>query len=216
MFSSLEADSDTVTARPDLRQLLENLYRGRALVPFLSGQTIPLTHQNLWVVCRGVVQFTTLYPSGDEALLGLAGPAMPFGTSLSVIHPYQAVALSDVDLMLISLEEVERSPELMRSIYAHLTRRLCQAEALLAIAGHRRVEDRLRDLLRLLAQDFGQTQLEGTRLTIRLTHQHLANAIGTTRVTVTRLLGQFRQAGWLKVTSDRYFMIQDVKLAIAR
>jgi CRP-like cAMP-binding protein len=202
------SDSEFVV-QPEFRQLLEELYQGHPLFPFKSGANIPLSSHAIWVVCRGIVQLNTLYPSGDEALLGLVGPAMPFGLPLTRIHPYQAIALSEVDLMVLTLEEIERSPLLAQNIAQHLTRRLQQTEAMLALAGHRRVEDRLRHLLMLFKQEFGQPSAEGTRLNMRITHQHLANAIGTTRVTVTRLLGQFRQEGWLKVDTNRHLVIPD-------
>jgi len=48
---------------------------------------------------------------------------------------------------------------------------------------------------------------EGTRLSVRLTHQHLASAIGTTRVTVTRLLGKLKEEGWLKLDSSRHIVL---------
>jgi CRP-like cAMP-binding protein len=161
----------------------------------------------IWVVCRGVVQLGTLYDSGDEAMLGLACPSMPFGLPLSFIRPYQASALTDVDLMRLTLAEVEQSPMLAQGIFRHLTRRLQQTEAVLAMVGYRRVEDRLRHFLLLLKQEIGQPNNGGTRLSIRLTHQQLANAIGTTRVTVTRLLSQLQEEGWLVVDNTRHIVI---------
>jgi CRP-like cAMP-binding protein len=191
----------------DLRQILEELYQGRNLQPYRSGQLIPMYPNELWIVCRGVVQLSTLYPNGEEALLGLVSPSMPFGLPFTLIHPYQAAALSDVDLMSLTLLEVEQSPALAQGIFRHLNRRLRQTEAFLALAGHRRVEDRLRHLLLLLKQEVGQPAATGTRLSVRLTHQHLANAIGTTRVTVTRLLGQLRDEGWLAFDSNRHIVL---------
>lgn len=191
----------------DLREFLEELYQGKHLQAFRSGQTISLNPQDIWVVCRGVVQLSTLYPNGDEALLGLACASMPFGLPLSLIHPYQAMALSDVDLMCLTLSDVQQSPALSQEIFQHLTRRLRQAEAMLAMAGCRRVEDRLRQLLLLLQMEIGQPGVEGTRLSVRLTHQHLASAIGTTRVTVTRLLGKLKDEGWLKLDRDRHIVL---------
>jgi CRP-like cAMP-binding protein len=82
-----------------------------------------------------------------------------------------------------------------------------QTEALLAIAGLKRVEDKLHHLLQLLKQEMGEPVAEGTRLGIRLTHQNLANAIGTTRVTVTRLLGEFQRQGLISFDSDRHLII---------
>jgi CRP-like cAMP-binding protein len=159
------------------------------------------------VVCRGVVQLGTLYDSGDEALLGLACPSMPFGLPLSSIRPYQATALTDVDLMRLRVVEVEQSPMLAQGIFRHLARRLQQTEAVLAMVGYRRVEERLRHLLMLLKQEVGQAQANGTRLGVRLTHQQLANAIGTTRVTVTRLLSQLQEEGWLTIDSTRHIVL---------
>ncbi|HEY9696353.1 MAG TPA: Crp/Fnr family transcriptional regulator [Trichocoleus sp.] len=200
--SALEADS-----LPDLRQLLEELYRGRNLQPYRSGQPIRMLPDEILIVCRGVVQLGTLYDTGDEALLGLACPSMPFGLPLSVIRPYQAVALSDVDLMRLRVVEVEQSPMLTQGVFRHLTRRLQQTEAILAMVGYRRVEERLRHLLVLLKQEVGQPTPQGTRLGVRLTHQQLANAIGTTRVTVTRLLSQLQAEGWLIVDGARHIIL---------
>ncbi|NJN59200.1 MAG: Crp/Fnr family transcriptional regulator [Leptolyngbyaceae cyanobacterium SL_5_9] len=193
--------------QPDLRQLLEDLYQGRSLHPYCSGQAVPMLPHEIWVVCRGVVQLGTLYDTGDEALLGLACPSMPFGLSLALIRPYQAVALSDVDLMRLTLSEIEQSPMLAQGIFRHVTRRLRQTEAILAMVGYRRVEDRLRHLLLLLKQEVGQPAAGGTRLTVRLTHQQLANTIGTTRVTVTRLLSQLREEGWLTIDRHRHIIL---------
>jgi CRP-like cAMP-binding protein len=193
--------------QPDLRQLLEELYQGRSLHPYCSGQPINMLPNEIWVVCRGVVQLGTFYDSGDESLLGLACPSMPFGLPLTIIRPYQAVALTDVDLMRLTLSEIEQSPMLARGIFRHITRRLRQTEAVLAMVGYRRVEDRLRHLLLLLKQEIGQPVSSGTRLSVRLTHQQLANAIGTTRVTVTRLLSQLKEEGWLAIDSNRHIIL---------
>jgi len=196
-----------VSSKPDLRQLLEELYKGRSLQPYKTGQTIRMLPDEILVVCRGVVQIGTLYDSGDEALLGLACPSMPFGLPVSYIRPYQASAMTDVDLMRLSMAEVEQSAVLAQSLFRQLTRRLQQTEAILAMVGYRRVEDRLRHLLLLFKEEIGLPVSSGTRLSIRLTHQQLANAIGTTRVTVTRLLSQLQEEGWLVVDGTRHIVL---------
>jgi len=203
----LHSFASEASSQPDLRQLLEELYAGRSLYPYSSGQAIRMAPHEIWIVCRGVVQLSTLYPNGDEALLGLAGPSMPFGLPFTLTHPYQATALSAVDLMRLTVSEVEQSPTLTKGILRHINRRLRQTEAILALVGHRRVKDRLCHLLLLLQQEIGVSTTEGTRLGVRLTHQHLANAIGTTRVTVTRLLGQLREEGWLNIDRDHHIVM---------
>ena len=46
-----------------------------------------------------------------------------------------------------------------------------------------------RGFLELFAKDFGEPCEAGLRLNLRLTHQEIASALSTTRVTVTRVLG---------------------------
>jgi CRP-like cAMP-binding protein len=203
----LTIPSPQPTIAPDLRQRLEMAYQDHALQSYPAGQTIPLPHDQILVVCRGVVLLSTSYTTGEEALLGLAGPGTPLGLSLTRVDPYHAFALSAVDLMSLSRLDIERSPVLGQDLFRGLSRRLEQSEMMLALMGQRRVEDRLRQFLLLLKEDFSQPVEGGHRLTIRLTHQHLASALGTTRVTVTRITGQLRDQGWLQVDHTRHFVL---------
>ena len=190
-------------------ELLEQLYRERALVPYAMGKAIPLKQNEVLVVCRGVVQLFTIQQDGSETLLGLAGPSMPIGLSLTTVDPYWATALTDVDVLPLPLAEVEASPILMAGIFRNLTLRLQQAEAWLALSGKRLVTDRLRHFLIMLAQDFGQVEPQGIRIPMRLTHHQLATAIGTTRVTVTRLLKEFKVEGWLVIDQRQVVLRRD-------
>lgn len=200
--------SSAILPQSDQRHLLEELYRERKLYAYYSGESIPMELEEIWVVCRGVVQLSTLlYPSGDEVLLGLAGASMPFGTPLSSLGSYHATALTNVDLLRLTLSDIESSPSLSQGIFYHLGRRLRQTEAILALVGYRRTEERLHHLLLVLKNEVGQPVEGGTRLDVRLTHQQLANAIGATRVTVTRLLGKLRSEQWIKIDRTRHIVI---------
>lgn len=175
---------------------------------FSRGELLPLEGDGLWQVGQGVVQLSTAQSNGDEVLVGLAGPGMPLGMPLTGLVSYQARALTDVYCLWLSLAELGRSGTLAQVLLFQLIRRLQQTEALLAItAGQRRVEDRLRHLLLLLAQEVGEPVPAGVRLTVRLTHQSLANAIGTSRVTCTRLLGRFQSWGWVNWGVDRHLLV---------
>jgi CRP-like cAMP-binding protein len=190
-----------------LKTLLEGRYHGRGLQTFRKGETIPLHDHDIWLVYRGVVQLTTLHPNGDEAILGLISPLMPFGPPLSILQTYNAVTITETDVMRVPWSEVQNSPELMECLLGQTIRRLQQSEALIAIASHHRIEDRLLDFLQLLKRELSTPTPEGHRLTIRLTHQHFANAIGTTRVTVTRLLGELRDRHLLAFDSTRHILL---------
>lgn len=122
---------------------------------------------------------------------------------------YKATALSKVYLRWFSISEIEASIRLSQLILPQLVRRMKQTEILLTIAGHRAVEERLQQLLLLLKQEMGQSVPEGTRIAIRLTHQNIANAVGATRVTITRLLGKMQEQGLIILDRDRHIILKD-------
>jgi CRP-like cAMP-binding protein len=179
--------------------LLEQLYQERSLITYSAGCNIPLQHQDLHIIYRGVAQLHTLHADGGETIVGLCGPSMAFGKAITSVDPYWATALTEINLLPLSMGEIEASPTLMAGIFPQLVRRLQQSEAWLAISGRRLVCDRLRFVLVQLAQDFGHVEPGGVRIKLRLTHHQISTIIGTTRVTVTRLLRDFKNEGWLSI-----------------
>ncbi|KAI9129837.1 Crp/Fnr family transcriptional regulator [Acaryochloris sp. CCMEE 5410] len=188
-------------------QLLEEVYQGRQTYEFKRGITIPLHSQELWVVCRGILQLRTFDSEGNEAILGLAYPEMPFGLPFTQIDPYEVIALSDVVLMRITQIELERSSVLAQGILSQLNRRLQQAEDLLALVHLHPVSARCRELLLLLSKEIGEQTPEGIRIKVRLTHQQIADLAGVTRVTATRVLGELRKEGWLSIDRTRHLVV---------
>ena len=193
--------------REGFRQLLENNYQKRNLVHLTAGSVVPLLKNSIWLVVRGMVKLGAVSIHGDELLLGLAGPNEPFGEPFSTVEAYEAVALSDCDLLCLTTAEVEQSPQLCIAMMDAIAARYRQAEYMLALLGLRRVEERVRGFLEMLAQDYGQPCDDGLRLNLRLTHQEMASALSTTRVTVTRVIGLLRDEGWLKIDPQRHLVI---------
>ena len=54
-------------------------------------------------------------------------------------------------------------------------------------------------ILSLLAEQFGVPDKEGVLIGVRLTHSQIAAAVGATRSTVTRLIGDQERKGQLRV-----------------
>ena len=193
--------------REGFRELLENSFQKRNLVRLSSGSVVPLLKNSLWLVVRGMVKLGAVTVHGDELLLGLAGPNEPFGEPLSTVEAYEVVTLTDCDLLCVTLAEMHEMPELSRKLLDAVVLRYRQSEYLLSLLGLRRVEERVRGFLELLAQDYGVPCDQGLRLNLRLTHQEMASALSTTRVTVTRVIGLLRDEGWLKIDAERHFVI---------
>lgn len=184
-------------------------FEKRSLIQYNRGEVIPLASQSIWLVTQGVVKLCSFTETGEEVLVGLAAEGMVFGTSLTSLPTYQAIAVSDAQVVAISLLELGQSPTLAHALVPLITQRLQQTERFLTIHGQIRVHDRLAGLLNLLAQEIGEPSDRGIRLKARLTHQDLANACSTTRVTITRLLNKFQEDGKIQFDSRSHLIISD-------
>jgi CRP-like cAMP-binding protein len=189
--------------------LRDRSQEGKRIYYYDRGDCIPLLASGFWQVERGVIQLSRSDLNGDEVTLGWATANTSFGVSLSDYTHYQAMALSDVSLRWFSQNEIFNSDFLSRIFIEQLNRRIVKTEELLSIANIRRVEDRLWQLLLFLQGEMGEIVAEGTRLTVRFTHQNLANAICTTRVTVTRLLKDFQLNNVICLDSKRHIIVKN-------
>lgn len=88
--------------------------------------------------------------------------------------------------------------------------RLEKTQQLSTIVMINRIEERLRQLLLMLRQEMGIPAADGVHLQIRFTHQHLADIIGTSRVTITRILGDFRSQGLIALGAKRHIVIKSL------
>jgi PAS domain S-box-containing protein len=177
---------------------------------YSKGEIIPLEPHMIWLVRQGWVKLSTISETGEEVLMGLVGRSKPFGSSMTALPTYQAIALSEtVELVSIALSEVADSPRFRENLFSQMNQRLRQTESLLAISGKRQVKERLHHFLLFLSQEIGQPIAQGTRLTVRLTHQDFADACCTTRVTITRLLGKLQQQGKIAFDSKHHILLID-------
>jgi CRP/FNR family transcriptional regulator, cyclic AMP receptor protein len=82
----------------------------------------------------------------------------------------------------------------------------------LADFGHTWSHHRLARVLLQLSEKYGEEVPQGTLINVPLTHEDLANLIGTSRETVTTQLGKFTRLGLLKREARR-FIVAKSKLA---
>jgi CRP/FNR family transcriptional regulator len=67
--------------------------------------------------------------------------------------------------------------------------------------------------LLVLCRDFGVPGSSGITIDLRLSHQAIAEAIGSTRVTITRLLGDLREEGLLQIDRKKITVFDPIALA---
>ena len=159
---------------------------------------------SMFIVKEGVVKLVSVSKKGAETILHILKPDQIFGELLfsEKKRAFSAVASTDVLVTIIprrSFEEVLASfPTVARNFIRLLSRRLVRVEQEFAGFGHTWSYQRLGQVLLQLAKEHGVPTPAGTVIPLRLTHEDLANLIGTTRETVTTQINRFKRLGLLK------------------
>ncbi len=192
----------------DLERVADHLIERR----FPKHKTIVeegLPGDYMYVIREGRVQVSKLSDDGREKILEFLDAGDFFGEmSLLDDAPRSATvrALSDTRILALSrtdfLNVMRRSPDVAMAVVQELTRRLRDTDEQASSLSFQRVKQRTQGLLQRLAKD--ETGLEGRRITPVLTHQQIADMIGTSRETVTRALKGLKQQGWLEQEGKRY------------
>ena len=171
------------------------------------GQKIPILPEDFWHIERGVIQLQNISSNGKVTVLGWLQEGNFWAKSMTDLSTLEAIALTDCTMGQMTSEDIQSSKTLQQQFVNQTIQKLRQTEHLLAITGLRPIEERLVALILLLKQELGQTKLENTRLRCRLTHKNIAETIGTTRVTVTRLFKEFQDKNWFFFDEDRHLII---------
>jgi CRP-like cAMP-binding protein len=153
-------------------------------------EVLPESNHYLWKIESGIARITILNELGGQATIGFASQGDFVGKLLSGQLTYQVECLTPV--------QVSKMTPTSDDVYPSLRRQLEEKEQLLNILNHQSITQRLLRLLEWLSERFGEPLREGRSLGVKLTHQQLAETIHTSRVTVTRLMGQLEQAGKIR------------------
>ena len=170
---------------------------------FRRNDVIELQPNFLLRIERGVVRTLTWSEEGYLAVLGYWGVGDVVGQALSTIQPYQIQCLSSVQASYIPAPEWKQALD-------GIVRHVQQTEELLYIIRQVSTYDRLLQLLNWLARKFAYKVEQGLLIDVRLTHQEISEILGTTRVTVTRLLSVFEQEGIIHRPRRHYIVLDSI------
>lgn len=172
-----------------------------------------------YIILDGSVAVTRLASDGRETILSILKANDFFGEmSLfdSSLRSASIKTLSDVKVGVIDekafLDVLEQSPKIARYLVTALSQRLRAANQLIAATTSQDIRARLASLLLNLTQSFGEKVDNGTRITLRLTNQEMANMIGTTRETVNRTLNRFWDERLIDMRTSHVVVVEPEKL----
>jgi CRP-like cAMP-binding protein len=185
-------------------------YRERT---FSKDERIPARAGLLYLVERGVIRLAGVsqdnrtssknLAEAEETFLGFVGSGQPFEIVSQSPYTLQAYAhVESTSVIWLYWQELDNWPyfrqEILEAFRAQHQRKLIWLSTL----GQRQTIDRLLGFITLLVEEHGQPIEQGYYLPFPLTHAQIGSAIGSTRVTVTRLMGKLRQKGKILMVED--------------
>ncbi len=178
--------------------------------------------ERVYLIRRGAVRLSRVYESGEEITVALLRENSLFGVlSLITGHRsdrfYHAVAFTRVEMITAPaasvLNAIEGDASVGLLLLQGLSSRILQTETMIETLTHRDMSSRLVSFLLVLCRDFGVPGQKGITIDLKLSHQAIAEAIGSTRVTITRLLGDLRNAGLVKIDRKKITVLDPIALA---
>lgn len=164
----------------------------------------------MYLIQEGQVKVTKISEDGREKILEMLGAGAfvgemalvdrePRSASVKTTRPCTLLALSRQDFLGL----VRENPEIAMGLIRELSRRLREINEQVRALLFDRVEGRTRRILSRLARD----PIPGRpdrRTTAAVTHQQLADLVGTSRETITRVVKELKDSGWLTQHGKRY------------
>lgn len=131
------------------------------------------------------------------------GAGLPFEIVSQFPISLKAIAhVEATSVIWLYWQDLEHWPDLKQEVFNSFRYQHQRKLLWLSMLGQKRTIDRLLGFLTLLIEEYGQPSDKGYYLPYTLTHAQIASAIGTTRVTVTRLMGRLRQEGLVSLDDD--------------
>lgn len=175
----------------------------------------------VYLIEEGWVKIYRLSPDGKRVTVGsIRSPGEMMGlaeTLLGLERTCFAGAISDVSLVVMTKSKFEellaRHPMLAVKVAKLLGARMREAEAIIHEMVCWQAPARLALMLIKLGERMGVQTKSGIKINLQLTHEEIANMVGTSRQTVTSLLNTFRQEKSIVYENREIKIIDPDKLA---
>jgi CRP-like cAMP-binding protein len=191
---------------------------------FKRGEAVYLpedSNDDILLVASGRVKICHSTPEGKHAILGFIDPGEIFGELIlldsnarregtaEAAEKSVVIAIPKNELLAI----VQKYPSIVLGVTKLIGVRRQRVERRLRNLLFRSNRDRVIHLLLELTEKYGKRSEAGIELQIRLSHQEMASIIGSTRETVTVVLGQLQAEGLLTIARRRIVLLSTEKLA---
>jgi CRP/FNR family transcriptional regulator, cyclic AMP receptor protein len=170
--------------------------------------------RGLFILCSGRVKLTTSSTEGKTLIVKIAEPGEVLGVSATMLGlPYEVSAetLEPAQVNFVRRDNfmtfLGAYPEACFHTAQQLSEKYHAAQREIRSLGlSQTTGEKLARLLLNWCDRSGETTAKGLRLTVLLTHEEIAQMIGTTRETVTRLLSDMKRKKIIEVKGSSVFV----------
>jgi CRP/FNR family cyclic AMP-dependent transcriptional regulator len=176
------------------------------------------TGNYMYLVLSGKVKVAKAGTGGKETILAIHRAGDFFG-EMSLLDgktaPATVSAMEDSKIISVSGADFHRyllhNEKVMLQIIHVLCARLRQVWQTQSLSSST-ADARIRMGIHQLAKKHGIRDARGTIIDLKITHQELAEMVGTSRETVTRVLARLRQQGIIEINQRRMVLLDDKAL----
>lgn len=167
-------------------------------------------NQSIFFIEKGNIRVTRPSPDGKSfVIISLLGSGDLLGDVgwTEDTHDCTAETLDECRIFQVSRRDFETllrdNPGFSLCVINILASRLKHAQSRIEDLVFRQVPSRVAKLFINLADNHGKMTPSGIILDLPLTHQEIADIVGSSRVTVTQVLNKFRTLNWVAIKSKR-------------
>jgi cAMP-binding proteins - catabolite gene activator and regulatory subunit of cAMP-dependent protein kinases len=171
--------------------------------------------RGVFILCSGRAKLTATSSEGRTLIVKIAAPGEILGVSASILgRPYEVSGetLEPSQVNFIRREDFLHLLSAYSDICLHTAQQLSEkyeaAQREIRSLGLSQTTGEKLARLILSWSEKGEVTAQGTRLQVLLTHEEIAQMIGTTRETVTRLLSDFKRKKLINVKGSSFFVLQ--------
>jgi len=182
--------------------LVEKIKNNARLKKFKKGETIYNEGDfgdKMYLLTKGRVEISLIAPDGRKKIVAIHEPYCLFGETALDGSPYVAgaEAMCEIEAFVIDskkfLEMVASDTDLLQVLLRTMILKMRTLGWQIGQQSFDDVGDRIESLLNALVNDFGKQQNEGIILELPLTHQLIAELIGSSRVRVSQKMVELYQ-----------------------
>jgi CRP/FNR family transcriptional regulator, cyclic AMP receptor protein len=172
--------------------------------------------RGVFILCSGRAKLTTSSTEGKVLIVKIAEPGEVLGASATILgRPYEVSAetLEPAQLNFIKREDFLRYLTVHAEACMHTAQQLSEKyhsaqREIRSLGLSQTTGEKLAKLILDWCDGDGEETPKGIRLKVLLTHEEIAQMIGTTRETVTRLLSDFKKKKIIDVKGSTVFVMQ--------